>query len=531
MKDIFSIKKIPTYALILGAVFVAGIFIRTYHYHDWLRMNADQARDAALVSRTVEGIDPLPLLGPKAGGTEFKLGPAFYWFEAASAKVFGDYPDRMAYPDLLCSILAIPLLYALLRRYFDVRIAGSLAALYALSFYALKYSRFAWNPNSTPFWTMLFLYALLRVFDDREKRRYLWVVVCGIAVGIGVQLHTFLLAALPVVTILSFGYYGMRNRSLVKPFLVIVLVSLFLNVPQIVNESRTGGANVKALFGGMKKKQEASKTYLDKVIRDGECFTAANIQIVSSAYYDNDTCDIADAKQPYTLPIGLVGTVFFLGGIALAVRGVRRETDPEKRRFLGLMLTYVGVLALLILPVAYEISLRYFLILAWMPFFFLGLWLEFLGERFGHLGREVGFVALAILFMTNCFAIGNYFTDLSGYGSRPDAAGFDIVYLGETERMADYMTMSAGGAKTAYIGGNKTYLFKAENALTYLAGKDGLTLVPLSKERSAVPVPVFYLVSTKAKKDFVAGLVKSPTGVIGAESFGRFTIVSVIPVR
>ena len=88
MKDIFSIKKIPTYALILGAVFVAGIFIRTYHYHDWLRMNADQARDAALVSRTVEGIDPLPLLGPKAGGTEFKLGPAFYWFEAASAKVF-----------------------------------------------------------------------------------------------------------------------------------------------------------------------------------------------------------------------------------------------------------------------------------------------------------------------------------------------------------------------------------------------------------------------------------------------------------
>ena len=195
------------------------------------------------------------------------------------------------------------------------------------------------------------------------------------------------------------------------------------------------------------------------------------------------------------------------------------------------MLTYVGVLALLILPVAYEISLRYFLILAWMPFFFLGLWLEFLGERFGHLGREVGFVALAILFMTNCFAIGNYFTDLSGYGSRPDAAGFDIVYLGETERMADYMTMSAGGAKTAYIGGNKTYLFKAENALTYLAGKDGLTLVPLSKERSAVPVPVFYLVSTKAKKDFVAGLVKSPTGVIGAESFGRFTIVSVIPVR
>ena len=289
----------------------------------------------------------------------------------------------------------------------------------------------------------------------------------------------------------------MRNRSLVKPFLVIVLVSLFLNVPQIVNESRTGGANVKALFGGMKKKQEASKTYLDKVIRDGECFTAANIQIVSSAYYDNDTCDIADAKQPYTLPIGLVGTVFFLGGIALAVRGVRRETDPEKRRFLGLMLTYVGVLALLILPVAYEISLRYFLILAWMPFFFLGLWLEFLGERFGHLGREVGFVALAILFMTNCFAIGNYFTDLSGYGSRPDAAGFDIVYLGETERMADYMTMSAGGAK----------------------------------ERSAVPVPVFYLVSTKAKKDFVAGLVKSPTGVIGAESFGRFTIVSVIPVR
>ena len=157
--------------------------------------------------------------------------------------------------------------------------------------------------------------------------------------------------------------------------------------------------------------------------------------------------------------------------------------------------------------------------------------MRILGERFGHLGKEVVFAALAILFATNGFMVWNYFSDLSGYGSKPDAAGFDIVYLGETEKMADYMVAEAGSAKTAYIGGNKTYLFKAQNALISLSAKDGLRLVPVGKNKDGMVMPTFSLVSTKAKKDYIAGLAKDPSVTVTSASFGRFTIVSAIPVR
>ncbi len=137
-------------------VLIAGIFLRTWHHHDWLRFNADQGRDAQIVSSVIDGSAPLPLLGPKAGGTQFRLGPAFYYFEIAAAKIFGNIPDKMAYPDLFTGILCIPLFFFFLRKYFEKYTALSLTAIFAVSAYAIRYSRFGWNPNSAPFWTILF---------------------------------------------------------------------------------------------------------------------------------------------------------------------------------------------------------------------------------------------------------------------------------------------------------------------------------------------------------------------------------------
>src|SRR4030042_4003685 len=119
-KELFKKNKreIITIAIILGL----GIFLRTYHFSDWLRFNADQSRDAALIKNIVEGKVNTPLLGPKAGGTEFRLGPAFYYFQFASAKVFGEEPEKLAYPDLLFSILSILLFFLLARIFFGSKI-------------------------------------------------------------------------------------------------------------------------------------------------------------------------------------------------------------------------------------------------------------------------------------------------------------------------------------------------------------------------------------------------------------------------
>lgn len=528
MKNFF--QSVPIRVVVFVAILAFGIFIRTYNFHDWLRMNADQARDASLVSSVVSGNSAWPELGPKAGGTNFRLGPAFYYFEIISAKIFGNYPDRMAYADLIFSILSIPLLFFLLKKYFSENISLSLTALFACSFYAFKYSRFAWNPNSTPFWTMLFLYALLEIFGSQSKRKYVWAIIAGIAIGIGVQLHTFLLAGLPVVTMLAFGYFAIQQKRVMKYFFVILFVSLCFNIPQLLHESQTNGENIKALFSGAKTKQE-SQTFVGKVLKTSECYTAANIQVLSSVYYDNDTCDVYNKKSSATVLIGLLGGLFFFGGIVLTIRYIRKERDNERKTFLGLLLVYMGVLFLFIVPVAYEISLRYFLILIFMPFFFLGIWLKFLGEQPIPL-KKIAFVgALSVLFSTNIIAIATNFRALASYSTDSKSGGFDIVYLGEMEQISAYMVSRSGDAKTVLLGGNKAYLFKAMNALVYLAHRHGIQIITLDKNKPDIVAPTFYLISTKSKPGFIVDLEGKNLTSVDSKSFGRFTVVSTLPTR
>ena len=246
--------------VLLAVVVLVGIGFRTYRFHDFLRFNADQSRDATLTSEVLAGTVEWPLLGPKAGGTEFRLGSIFYSFQIVSARIFGDTPDSLAYPDLCTSLLAILLLYLLLRKYFDTKTVLGLVAVFAVSYYAVKYSRFAWNPNSTPFWSLLFLYALHEVTAPGGRRRWaLWSGVLGVAIGVGVELHTLLLALLPTMCVIVFGYALWRQRDhrfrLWQSLAVAVVVALLVNTPQIVAEYQTGGANVKAFFAGAGNKQ------------------------------------------------------------------------------------------------------------------------------------------------------------------------------------------------------------------------------------------------------------------------------------
>ena len=105
------IRAVPKYFWVLLAIMIVGVFCRTYQFHDWLRFSPDEARDATYISDAITGKAPLPALGPQAGNTQFYLGPLYYQAEYVSALVFGNAPDKIAYFDLIFSILSIPMLF------------------------------------------------------------------------------------------------------------------------------------------------------------------------------------------------------------------------------------------------------------------------------------------------------------------------------------------------------------------------------------------------------------------------------------
>ena len=97
--------------VLFSLVIALAIFLRVWHFSDWLFFKMDQARDASIIKQAFElGPGWLPLLGPKAGGTDLNLGPAFYYFQYLAASLFQSvHPAVLAFPDLLFGILGNPI--------------------------------------------------------------------------------------------------------------------------------------------------------------------------------------------------------------------------------------------------------------------------------------------------------------------------------------------------------------------------------------------------------------------------------------
>ncbi|MDR3559017.1 MAG: glycosyltransferase family 39 protein, partial [Candidatus Pacebacteria bacterium] len=277
-------KNVTARAWILLVIMAVGIFLRAWHFHDWLRFSEDQSRDAGIISNVIKGESPLPLLGPVAGGTFFHLGPAYYYFSIVSSKLFGDYPDRMAYPVLFFSILAIPLLYLFLKEYFSWRISLAVTAVASVSYFSVVSSRFSSNPNLAPFFVLAFLYSFLKLLNDKERASFWWPAAIGTVLGIGIQIHTTLLVILPIFTLLMLAYLIKKTGwRAVRYALVIIVLSLAMNAPQIASEIETRGQNTIQFFGGLGLKGSSSGSGLAQgALTAALCQAKANSYFISS---------------------------------------------------------------------------------------------------------------------------------------------------------------------------------------------------------------------------------------------------------
>ena len=518
-KVLEKIKSVSKNWWILLAILVVGIFLRTYNFHDWLRFNADQGRDAEVVSAVVDGKAPWPQLGPKAGGTEFKLGSAFYDLEIVSAKIFGNYPDKMAYPDLFTGILCIPLLFFFLRKYFDRKISLAMSAIFAVSNYAIRYARFAWNPNSTPFWTMLALFAIHEVISEKQNRKYIWSAVAGIAIGIGVQLHTTLLLFLPFTAIVVFGYLALKNKKVLSYFFVILAVSLFLNVPQLTNEYQHNGENIKAFFGGVKSKSAVESSLTNNVIHGTSCWVQGNVDIISG-YEISDKCAFAAGSNMGDTLAFLLGLVFVVGGTILGFQYLRKETDGDRKSFLGLISVFVGISFIIFLKLAFELSVRFYLILIFLPFLLLGFWIQFAREKYAAYFDQIFIITTVLLICSNLFFVQNYFAGLASYAA-PGGGDINITILSEAEAYSQFIVENSGSSTGVFLDGDGKFLFKAFKPIKYLVGKSNIDLL----DKQASPADTYFYVGTIKDKN---RLMSDPNLKISKyKTYGEFTVMKV----
>ncbi len=407
----------------LVAVIAVGIFLRGYNFSDWIHFELDQARDVLVISEAVDnGIGNLPLLGPRAAGTFLRLGPAFYYLEYISAKIFGNTPFGVAFIILLFSILTLPLFYLVCRRYFNKWNSLGLLSIFSVSIFLIMYSRFAWNPNLIPFFVLLIFYSLLRVVDKEEKKRDLWMYIFAVSLAIATQLHFLVLLTIPVVSVVFL--LVKRPRFSWKVWASSFLIVIFFYSPVIINEIKTGGDNAKEFAEAVSGKSQNEKySVIEKAIRNYEENAIGSFLILSGV----EKAEVVKVKTALkvsnafefkcdkdcrkNLPWSITAFIVFSLGIVLLVVRLIKEKDVSRKNFLLFSFLWLIVSFIVFLPVAYDISPRFFLITAPLPFIFLGLIFNFI-TKLTNKGKWIIIAIITALIVSNSLAIMTRFSQL-----------------------------------------------------------------------------------------------------------------------
>ncbi|MDP2838326.1 MAG: hypothetical protein Q8O53_03570 [Candidatus Moranbacteria bacterium] len=382
----FGSPQKTAFSVVLLTIVLMGALFRTYHFSEWLHFETDQVDDYFAVAPAVEeGLGKLPVVGPKAAGTDLRLGSLFYIFEFISAQIFGNTPAGHAGATLFFSLLSLPLFYVSARLFFTRIFSLFVLAIFASSPFLILYARFSWNPNSLPFFLLLLIFTLIKGTGTVAPKQQLWWFG-GVAVTLAVtmQLHVSALLVAPVVV----GTFLLWKRPhlFARTWGGIFLVMGVLFLPTILHEVVTGGQMVTALTDKIDVPSEKNNTKLPVKIVQNFRYHAGNYFLILTGHDAINagrpdgsslglTCRSCKAEAPYRL----AGYVFFVLSLFLLGVFLTKEKNEVKKRFLVLLLLWFVFSFLFFFSIMMSgkyLYPRFFLLVGPLPIFFFGLLLQ-----------------------------------------------------------------------------------------------------------------------------------------------------------
>lgn len=444
----------------LLAIVVVAIFIRIHNFHDWLYFEADQARNAKNSVVAIEdGVKNLPLLGPKAGGTNFHLGPVSYYFEYASGLIFGiDSPDVFAFSNFFFLILSIPLFYYFLRHFFSKGQSLLVTAVLASSYLMAQYARFSWNPNAIIFWGLLFILSIYKVvFEKNKNKAGTWLLVASLSYGVASQLHTFPLLGFPLVALIFWAFYRPVKVNW-KYWIGAVLILIAVYSPLIAYDINMHGSNVKEFTKAFSVKTE-ERGFFEKAHKTVEQYGKYYSLIILSVN-DKEVENIKWFSCLIILASVVVGVILWK----------RDEKDGNgkpllPRSFLSLILIWFLVFFVLNYSLAFKINQpRFWFSAFFLPYILLSILIFSIWKN--KTGRVISVFVCGIIIILNLSAIFNWYEGLENQNSEialsrtissTSLMQNDFIVYGEMENAVDWMVKESGRNKVCF-NSPSTYL-------------------------------------------------------------------------
>jgi hypothetical protein len=186
-----------------------------------------------------------------------------------------------------------------------------------------------------------------------------------------------------------------------------------------------------------------------------------------------------------------LGIFLSIFGYMTLIRRRKSEGNKERKYFLGLIILFSAVSFIVMLPII-DGPLRYFNHVFFVPFIFLGLFLEYLLNKKRRSSLFFAIMAVVILVISNLYSLWPVAKDLLS----KDRNGPYSLVQGELEPMVGYMdAQNNGNSQNIYLVIDSKYS-NFYKSLSYLAGQKNIKITK-AKIDEALPSgsQVYYLSS------------------------------------
>jgi 4-amino-4-deoxy-L-arabinose transferase-like glycosyltransferase len=239
------------YLLILIGVFLRlqGVFTNSFAF------TYDVGRDMLALSNIVH-IHKIPLIGATTGLPGIFYGPWWYYMLTPFFVIFSGDPQGIALTMSLIGIIVIILSF-----YFGKKIGGNflgltLASLVSVSGVMISLSSQIWNPNIAPFFVVLALLVLSKIFENNKKSKSFLYFFLGICLTLSIDIEIVYGLLLSIGIILS--VLLIQKKFNLRSVVFFVLGGLIIIAPRIVFELRHQFLMTKALVAFLTSSSSSS---------------------------------------------------------------------------------------------------------------------------------------------------------------------------------------------------------------------------------------------------------------------------------
>ncbi len=233
--------------IFLILILLMAAFLRLWGIWQLGFFTYDQARDALYIKRII--VDhKWRLIGTQTSIAGLYTGPAYYYLMAPFLWIFRLNPVGIDVATALLGVLTVGLLYWLVKIFGrNHHLALLVALVYAIQPQVVNQSRFAWNPNTMPFFTLLFIWGLFLV----RKKHILGWLMAFFSLAILLQLHYSAACFVPVLLI--FVIFYRKQIKFDRWFLAGLLLFFVLMLPLVFFDLRHQFTNIKAILTYLKQ--------------------------------------------------------------------------------------------------------------------------------------------------------------------------------------------------------------------------------------------------------------------------------------